>query len=202
MTANNAGATRPSITAAIHFHEDDIYDFGWETDFSFSHPQMICRRASTRFACDRASTKTPFPLFVCPPKGERRADLCLLVSTFHLWSSMATMRDPITHLIGRRRFDAGTPIRIIRRCTGSMGSPPTTITATAPASATPRTAGRCSTYARVTSPSATARARATGISRRTATWSPGCTRRATPMTWSPIRSCMTTGSMRSAAIRR
>jgi N,N-dimethylformamidase len=72
---------RPEHYAAIHFHEDDIYDFGWETDFSFTIPEDL---ASGVYAVRLQSGehRDAVPFFVCPPKGERRADLCVLASTF------------------------------------------------------------------------------------------------------------------------
>lgn len=72
---------RPEHYAAIHFHEDDIYDFGWETDFTFTlPPDMPSGVYVMRLECDGQSDAIPF--FVCPPAGQRNADLCLLVSTF------------------------------------------------------------------------------------------------------------------------
>ncbi|MDH3661886.1 MAG: N,N-dimethylformamidase large subunit [Alphaproteobacteria bacterium] len=71
----------PEHYAAIHFHEDDIYDFGWEDDFSFTIPDDL---PSGVYAVRLQAGEhgDAIPLFVCPPKGERRADLCVLVSTF------------------------------------------------------------------------------------------------------------------------
>jgi len=71
----------PAHYAAIHFHEDDIYDFGWETDFSFTIPDGL---PSGIYAVRLQSGehRDAIPFFVCPPLGERRAELCVLVSTF------------------------------------------------------------------------------------------------------------------------
>ena len=72
---------RPDHYAAIHFHKDDIYDFGWETDFTFTIPyDMPSGIYIMRLECDGRHEAIPF--FVCPPLGKRRADLCVLVSTF------------------------------------------------------------------------------------------------------------------------
>ena len=72
---------KPTHYAAIHFHEDDIYDFGWDTDFSFTVPST---RPSgiyvMRLSCGEHEDAIPF--FVLPPKNTRQADLCVLVSTF------------------------------------------------------------------------------------------------------------------------
>jgi N,N-dimethylformamidase len=74
-------AHKPTHYAAIHFHEDDIYDFNWATDLSFTIPaEMPSGIYVMRLECDGQHDAIPF--FVCPPLGERRADLCVLVSTF------------------------------------------------------------------------------------------------------------------------
>ncbi|ADE38841.1 N,N-dimethylformamidase beta subunit family domain-containing protein [Candidatus Puniceispirillum marinum] len=72
---------KPEHYAAIHFHDDDIYDFDWETSFSFSIPDnMPSGIYVMRITCGDHEDAMPF--FVCPPKGIRRAKLCVLVSTF------------------------------------------------------------------------------------------------------------------------
>ncbi|WP_171182182.1 N,N-dimethylformamidase beta subunit family domain-containing protein [Ruegeria sp. HKCCD8929] len=72
---------RPDHYAAIHFHQDDIYDFGWDTDFTFTIPDdMPSGIFIMRLECD--GHHEAIPLFVCPPLGRRKADLCVLVSTF------------------------------------------------------------------------------------------------------------------------
>ena len=71
----------PEHYAAIHFHEDDIYDFGWETDFTYTIPDDLPSGVyAVRVGQGEHGDAIPF--FVCPPKGERRADLCVLISTF------------------------------------------------------------------------------------------------------------------------
>ena len=72
---------KPEHYAAIHFHDDDIYDFNWDTSFSFTIPEdMPSGVYVMRISCDGHEDAMPF--FVCPPKGVRRAKLCVLVSTF------------------------------------------------------------------------------------------------------------------------
>ncbi|MBW4710496.1 N,N-dimethylformamidase large subunit [Roseobacter sp. YSTF-M11] len=72
---------KPAHYAAIHFHEDDIYDFGWDTDFTLTIPDdMPSGIYIMRLDCNGASDAIPF--FVCPPRGTAQADLCVLVSTF------------------------------------------------------------------------------------------------------------------------
>ena len=71
----------PEQYGAIHFHEDDIYDFGWETDFTFKIPDhMRSGLYAARIRCGEHEDMMPF--FVCPPRGRPRADLCVLASTF------------------------------------------------------------------------------------------------------------------------
>lgn len=71
----------PSHYAAIYFHEDDIYDFGWEADFELVIPQgmpsgayFMRLEAEGHYDC--------IPFFVCAALGKPKADLCLLISTF------------------------------------------------------------------------------------------------------------------------
>lgn len=72
---------KPEHYGAIHFHEDDIYDFGWETDFNWTVPDDLPSGIYViRLSC--GDYEDSVPLFVCPPKGVRTADLAVLVSTF------------------------------------------------------------------------------------------------------------------------
>lgn len=72
---------KPEHYGAIHFHEDDIYDFGWETDFTWAVPDDLPSGIYViRLSCGEYEDSVP--LFVCPPKGTRTADLAVLVSTF------------------------------------------------------------------------------------------------------------------------
>ncbi len=71
----------PEQYGAIHFHEDDIYDFGWETDFTFTIPdRMKSGLYAGRIRCGEHEDAMPF--YVCPPRGRPTADLCVLASTF------------------------------------------------------------------------------------------------------------------------
>ncbi|MCG8695877.1 MAG: hypothetical protein MI806_32080, partial [Minwuiales bacterium] len=71
----------PDQYGAIHFHDDDIYDFGWETDFTFTVPDDLPSGVyAARITCGGYEDAMPF--FVCPPRGKRNADLCVLASTF------------------------------------------------------------------------------------------------------------------------
>ena len=71
----------PEHYGAIHFHDDDITDCGWETDFTFTVPQDLPSGVyGARLVCGAHQDTIPF--FVCPPKGTRRADLCVVIPTF------------------------------------------------------------------------------------------------------------------------
>lgn len=71
----------PAEYAAIHFHDDDLSDCGWETDITWQVPEGMRSGAyALRLACGSAQENIPF--FVLPPKGRRTADLCLLMSTY------------------------------------------------------------------------------------------------------------------------
>jgi N,N-dimethylformamidase len=71
----------PAEYAAIHFHEDDLYDCGWETDFSWEVPPATRSGAyAVRIEGEGGADNIPF--FVLPPKGRRTADICLLMSTY------------------------------------------------------------------------------------------------------------------------
>ena len=72
---------KPEHYAAIAFHEDDIYDFNWEPDFSFIiPPEMASGIYVMRISCGNDYDAIPF--FVCPEKEQPSARLCVLVSTF------------------------------------------------------------------------------------------------------------------------
>ncbi|MCG8669857.1 MAG: hypothetical protein MI867_10630, partial [Pseudomonadales bacterium] len=71
----------PEEYAAIHFHDDDVYDFGWDTDFSFQVPADLPSGVyAARLSCGDHQDNVPF--IVCPPRGTRSADLCVIIPTF------------------------------------------------------------------------------------------------------------------------
>ena len=72
---------KPEHYASIAFHEDDIYDFNWEPDFSFVIPSnMPSGIYIMRISCGDDYDAMPF--FVCPEKDKPHAKVCVLVSTF------------------------------------------------------------------------------------------------------------------------
>ena len=72
---------KPEHYAAIHFHEDDIYEFDWEYDFELVVPANMPSGAYVmRLTVDKGYDAIPF--FVCAPKHKPAAKICVLISTF------------------------------------------------------------------------------------------------------------------------
>ncbi|HKJ75272.1 MAG TPA: N,N-dimethylformamidase beta subunit family domain-containing protein, partial [Alphaproteobacteria bacterium] len=70
----------PEEYAAIHFHEDDLYDADWEPDFAVSIPDDAA--SGVYAACLRTGDETEcIPFFVRPSRGRVGADLLLLLPT-------------------------------------------------------------------------------------------------------------------------
>lgn len=71
----------PEHYGAIHFHETDIYDFEWDTSFSFSIPDDLPSGVYV-MRMKSGIHEDAMPFFVCAPVGKPTAKLCVLVSTF------------------------------------------------------------------------------------------------------------------------
>ena len=70
----------PSEYGAIHFHEDDHYDAGWETDFTFTVPDTLASGVyAARLRAGDDEWHVTF--FVRPPSGTATARLAFLAST-------------------------------------------------------------------------------------------------------------------------
>ena len=70
----------PQEYGAIHFHDDDIYDVGWTTDFSFVVPEDL--DSGTYAAKLTAGGPAEHVVFwVRPPRGKSNAQVCFLAST-------------------------------------------------------------------------------------------------------------------------
>lgn len=72
--------------AAIHFHEDDLYDCGWETDFTWTIPENLPSGIyAARLRCGEgtgeAQGEDHIPFFVLPPKGRPRAPAAFLAAS-------------------------------------------------------------------------------------------------------------------------
>ncbi len=71
----------PEHYAAIYFHDDDFYDCGWETGFSFTIPNELKSGVyAARLRCGAYEDTIPF--FVCAPRGWVHSELCVIIPTF------------------------------------------------------------------------------------------------------------------------
>jgi N,N-dimethylformamidase len=70
----------PEQYGAIHFHEDDLYDAGWQEDFRLEVPQDL---KSGIYAARLRSgdDEDHIPFFVRPAKNQRKADIAFLAPT-------------------------------------------------------------------------------------------------------------------------
>ncbi len=70
----------PEEYGAIHFHDDDHYDAGWETDFSYVVPDNLASGVyAARLRTDDDESYVTF--FVRPPRGTATSRLAFLAST-------------------------------------------------------------------------------------------------------------------------
>ena len=133
----------PREYAAIHFHDDDIYDAGWATDFEFTVPDDMPSGAYLmRLAADGHVEELPF--YVRPSRGRREADVLFIASTYTYQAYANHARGNSRRGVSRAAWRRGAPIRTIRTIIPSTAAPPTTGIATAAASATPRACVPCS----------------------------------------------------------
>ena len=73
-------ARRPDHYAAIHFHDDDIYDAGWEVDFSLTVPQDL---HSGLYAARLHAEDDEYYVLFCvrPPRGEASEAVAFVLPT-------------------------------------------------------------------------------------------------------------------------
>lgn len=70
----------PDEYGAIHFHSDDLYDAGWQTDFTMTVPaNWRSGIYAARLRCEGSEFHVPF--CVRPHRGTRTADVLFLVPT-------------------------------------------------------------------------------------------------------------------------
>ncbi|MGD8351111.1 MAG: N,N-dimethylformamidase, partial [Gammaproteobacteria bacterium] len=70
----------PGEYGAAHFHDDDLYDAGWETDFEYTLPKDLKSGVyAARLRADDDESYLTF--FVRPPRGRATAKLAFLAST-------------------------------------------------------------------------------------------------------------------------
>ena len=71
----------PQDYAAIHFHADDLYDAGWQTDFHFAVPDDMPSGAyALHLSCAEGEDRLPF--YVLPKRGTQRPPVVFLAPTF------------------------------------------------------------------------------------------------------------------------
>ena len=137
----------PAEYGAIHFHDDDLYDCGWETDFTLEVPAGT-RSGVYAVRLEGGEREDNIPFFVLPPKGKRTADICVLMSTYTytVYHNHARPEAGTPHwlqTLERAGQGLGRLSRTIPAIIPSTASRPTISTATAAASAMPRGCGRC-----------------------------------------------------------
>src|SRR5262249_53789866 len=76
---------KPEHYGAIHFHDDDLYDCGWETDFTFDVPMDMPSGLYCAYL-EQGEAEDWVPFVVRPPRGEKRADLALLLPSASYWA--------------------------------------------------------------------------------------------------------------------
>ena len=97
----------PAQYGAIHFHDDDVYDAGWEVDVSLTVPAHLKSGLyCIRLRCgDALEDEDYVPFAVLPPRGQATAKICFLLPTA---SYMAYANEhmgtdaPIAQLLGGR----------------------------------------------------------------------------------------------------
>ena len=71
----------PDQYAAVHFHDDDLYDCGWQTDFIFDIPADLPSGVyGIRLTSGREQDIVP--VFVLPPPGTATAKVAILFPTY------------------------------------------------------------------------------------------------------------------------
>lgn len=87
--------THPGHYSAIHFHEDDVYDAGWNTDFSYTIPADLKSGVyAARLRGGEAEDYIPF--FVLPPRKGTKAKVALLLPT----NTYLAYANSIPHVMG------------------------------------------------------------------------------------------------------
>ena len=72
----------PEEYAAIHFHDDDLSDAGWEPSFSWTVPDDLPKRRLCACTSSSGDDEDYIPFFVVPPLGKPTAKIAILIPTF------------------------------------------------------------------------------------------------------------------------
>ena len=98
----------PRQYAAIHFHEDDLYDCQWDTDLEFQIPDDLPSGVyGVKLQQDGQQDIVPF--FVLPPKGTTTARVCYLASTYTYMAYGNHARRNLDDAMKQRMKAWGTP---------------------------------------------------------------------------------------------
>jgi N,N-dimethylformamidase len=116
---------RPDLYAAIHFHDDDLYDCGWQTDFAWTIPGDLPSGVYAAYvSCGEGETAADYiPFFVCPPKGQAAAPVAFLASTATYMAyanSHHSYEDPIAEICYGRLLEF-TPTDLFLRQRRDLG---------------------------------------------------------------------------------
>ena len=105
---------KPQHYAAIHFNEDAIFDFDWETSFSFKLPQSI---PSGIYVMRISSGKheDAMPFFCLPSKRNASGQAVCAGLHLYIYNLWETMRVRIIRHLGRIALSPMEPIPIIQR---------------------------------------------------------------------------------------
>ena len=71
----------PAQYGAIHFHDDDLYDCGWDTDFTFDVPEDF-RSGAYAVRLRAGGDEDMVPFFVRAAPGRAQSDACVLIPVF------------------------------------------------------------------------------------------------------------------------
>jgi N,N-dimethylformamidase len=105
--AEHAWRHAPRHYAAIHFHEDDLEDCGWETDFTLTiPPDMASGLYGVRLRHGEHWDIIPF--YVLPPRGVARAPIAYLANTFtcQVYANYRRVEFPEAQLARRKAWGA------------------------------------------------------------------------------------------------
>lgn len=75
----------PAHYGAIHFHDDDLHDCGWDTDFTWTVPGDA-RSGIYCAKLEQGDAEYLVPFVVSPPLGKARAPLALILPTASYWA--------------------------------------------------------------------------------------------------------------------
>jgi len=96
----------PRDYAAIHFHEDDLYDCGWDTDFELEIPAGT-KSGLYGLRLTKGSSQDILPFYVLAPKGQPGARVCFLAPSFTYQAYSNYARDNCDATLRQRMADWG-----------------------------------------------------------------------------------------------